>query len=268
MPRESDSSERRLHWDVTSQDYLRYRPGYPRSFFTLLRHVGIGLPAQRILDLGAGTGALAIPFAQHGARVTGVDLSEGQIQAAQEAAQRKKARIIFKVAPAENTGLPDHAFDVITASMCWGYFDEHRIVDEVLRLLAPNGRLLISSLHWIEEGGEIVVRTGALMSAYNPRAQRRSREAEREIIPHWSVGRFRLVTFHQYTTDISFTRRSWRGRIHASKWIGAALSQEKADAFDLELRRLLERIAPPRFTIAHRICLRIFEPSEPNGCAS
>jgi 2-polyprenyl-3-methyl-5-hydroxy-6-metoxy-1,4-benzoquinol methylase len=68
-----------LRWDVTSQDYLQLRPGYPDEFFGLLKHLGIGLAGQEILDLGSGTGALAIPFAKQGAHVTAVDQSEGQM---------------------------------------------------------------------------------------------------------------------------------------------------------------------------------------------
>jgi 2-polyprenyl-3-methyl-5-hydroxy-6-metoxy-1,4-benzoquinol methylase len=54
-----------LHWDTISQDYLQYRPGL-RRFFVLLRHLGIGLAGQDILDLGSGTGALAVPFVRQG----------------------------------------------------------------------------------------------------------------------------------------------------------------------------------------------------------
>jgi hypothetical protein len=60
--RPKDSSQiknpKPLHWDATSRDYLQYRPDYPRRFFILLRLLGIGLPGQKILDLGSGTGAL------------------------------------------------------------------------------------------------------------------------------------------------------------------------------------------------------------------
>lgn len=102
-----------LNWDQTSEDYSKYRPGYPASYFLLLQELGIGLKNQDILDIGTGTGALALPFAEQGAHVTGVDISTGQIEAATILASQKKLNVRFIVAKAEETGLPDKSFDVI-----------------------------------------------------------------------------------------------------------------------------------------------------------
>jgi 2-polyprenyl-3-methyl-5-hydroxy-6-metoxy-1,4-benzoquinol methylase len=92
---------KRLHWDATSQDYLQHRPGYPGEFFVLLQLLGIGLAGQDILDLGSGTGALAVPFARQGARVTAVDLSTGQIQAGRQAARQHGVKITRLAAVAQ-----------------------------------------------------------------------------------------------------------------------------------------------------------------------
>ena len=106
-----------LNWDQTSEDYSKSRPGYPDSYFLLLQGLGIGLKNQDILDIGTGTGALALPFAKQGAHVTGVDISRGQIEAAKTLASQKKLNVRFIVAKAEETGLPGRSFDVITSSM-------------------------------------------------------------------------------------------------------------------------------------------------------
>jgi 2-polyprenyl-3-methyl-5-hydroxy-6-metoxy-1,4-benzoquinol methylase len=103
-----------LNWDQTSEDYSKYRPGYPDSYFLLLQELGIGLKNQDISDVGTGTGALALPFAKQGAHVTGVDISRGQIEAAKTLASQKKLNVRFIVAKAKETGLPDKSFDVIT----------------------------------------------------------------------------------------------------------------------------------------------------------
>jgi 2-polyprenyl-3-methyl-5-hydroxy-6-metoxy-1,4-benzoquinol methylase len=249
-----------LHWDVTSQDYLKHRPGYPERFFAVLKQLGIGLPGQDILDLGTGTGALSVPFACQGASVTGADLSEGQILAAREAASRAGVRIAFKVAPAEKTKLPAHSFDVVSASMCWGYFDLSKMLVEVPRLLRPNGRLLISSLIWTKKKSGIAAATDKLIAKHNPAAAGAARAADAEVVPAWAKGYFELKSYHDFTTDLLFTRESWRGRIRACKWIGAALPPERTLAFDREHEALLDRIAPPEFPIEHRIRLQAFAP--------
>jgi SAM-dependent methyltransferase len=263
MSKTKSSEIPNLNWSATSEDYLRYRPGYPKQFFTLLRQMGIGSAGQDILDLGSGTGALAVPFARQGSRVTAVDPSDGQLQAGKEAARKYGVKIKFKVAGAEKTGLPDHSFDAITASMCWGYFDVERMKVEVPRLLRPNGLLLVSTLIWDIGAGGVIGHTDELIRRYNPEARRegtsRVWNAHGEVVPEWSQGWLRLKTFHEFTVDLPFSRVSWRGRIRACRWIGAALSPEKTVAFDRDHAALLERVAPAKFAIPHRITLRIFE---------
>lgn len=248
-----------LNWSATSYDYLRYRPGYPKRYFTLLRHLGIGSVGQEILDLGSGTGALAVQFARQGARVTAVDPSEGQIQAAKAAARKHGVKVKFKAAIAEKTGLRDHSFNAITASMCWGYFDIVRMKLEVPRLLRPGGMLLVSTLIWDMRKGGIAGQSEGLIARYNGEVRGREHRRNRAIVPDWSRHWLRLKTFHEFLADVPFTRESWRGRIRACRWIGAALPKEQTAAFDREHQALLEQIAPARFAIPHRITIRIFE---------
>ncbi|HTV43435.1 MAG TPA: class I SAM-dependent methyltransferase [Candidatus Sulfotelmatobacter sp.] len=247
-----------LNWSAISHDYLRHRPGYPKQYFTLLRQLGIGSAGQDILDLGSGTGALAIPFAGQGARVTAVDPSEGQIRAQKLAALDAGVKIKFKVGHAEKTGLPDHSFDAITASMCWTYFDVEQMKVEVPRLLRPGGLLLVSTLIWDRWEEGIFRQTLELIGKYNVEARRRQRRWDKDVVPKWSRDWLKLKTFHEYQINVPFSRESWRGRIRACRWIGPALTREQTEAFDREHAALLERIAPARFAIPHKITIRIF----------
>ena len=47
---------RSIDWGKTSQDYDRYRPGPPDSFYRKLQALDVGLPGQSLLDMGTGTG--------------------------------------------------------------------------------------------------------------------------------------------------------------------------------------------------------------------
>lgn len=248
-----------LNWSVTSHDYSTHRPGYPDNFFHLLQHLGIGLHRHHILDIGSGTGALAIPFAQQGAYVTAADRSPGQIDAASEKAARDCLDIRFIVSDAEDVQVEAGYFHAVTASMCWGYFDKKRIVDLVKRVLREDGLLMISSIIWLSDYNEITRQTEALIGRYNEDFGTRGTARDDAVIPEWSAGEFRLKTYHQYVANIPFTRESWRGRLRASKWIGAALQHEKVEAFDRELATILEKIAPETFEIPHTIRIQIFQ---------
>jgi len=139
---EAKDGEREIDWSGAAEDYARHRPGFPDSFYTRLKKYGIGAPGQRVLDLATGTGAVARALSQAGCQVVGVDIAQGQIEQAKQLAEREGVTAEFKVCPAEDTGLPDNSFDIITAAQCWLYFDRERILAEVSRLLAPGGRLV------------------------------------------------------------------------------------------------------------------------------
>lgn len=109
---------KRIDWGTASEDYAKYRPGPPESFYKRLLHEGIGLANQTILDLGTGTGVLARQFAKQGAIVTGLDISENQIRMAQALSEKDKVNVKFLISNANQIPLESHSFDVITASQC------------------------------------------------------------------------------------------------------------------------------------------------------
>lgn len=243
-----------LDWNATSTDYLRYRPGYPESFFELAFQLGVGRVGQRILDLGAGTGALALQFARQSARVVALDASESQLAALRQVAGKERLEIETVHAKAEESGLPAGSFDAVTASMCWGYFDQDAMAREVPRLLKPGGVLLVSSSIW-DARDPIAKASEQLISVYNPTSSQRRKEADPSPVPSWLVAPLVVRGFHTWLEPLYFTRESWRGRIRASKWIGAALEQSAVAAFDREHEHLLQGIAGERFAIQHRITI-------------
>ena len=113
----SFDNERPHDWGKTSTDYAGFRPGYPDSFFSTLRAIGIDVDGRRVLDLGSGPGVLAIPFALQGGLVTALDIAENQIAAARDLARKQGAHIDFVVADAHSTGLPSDSYDMVSASM-------------------------------------------------------------------------------------------------------------------------------------------------------
>jgi SAM-dependent methyltransferase len=248
-----------LDWSQAAADYERHRPGYPEAVFDLLARLGIGLPGQAVLDLGTGTGHLAIPFARRGARVTGVDVSAGQLDVAVRRAEAERLAVSFRLGPAESLDLPDGSLDAATASMCWGYLDQARLAPLLWAALRPGGLLLLASLLWSSEDGPVARRTSDLLRRHNPAfAERGGTPRAPEPAP-WASGRFALRTWHWEQVRLPFTREGWRGRQRASKWVGAALPAAQVRAFDAALARLLEAEAPPVFEVPHTVALQIFE---------
>ena len=251
---------RAFDWGHTSAEYAQFRPGYPQSLFERLAALGVGRRGQRVLDVGTGTGNIARELARRGCKVAGIDISEEQIAQARRLAAEQQLAIDFRVAPAEETGLPGNRFDVVTAGQCWLYFDRDRAVAETKRLLAPGGRLITCHLAWLPKRDPIARRTEELILKYNPQWSGANLTGHISAKPPWIKEDFFVTRFFVYEEAVPFSRDTWRGRIRACRAIGAALEQSQVQAFDAEHARLLESIAPERFSVLHWIDAHILAP--------
>ena len=224
--------KRDIDWSPTSFDYERWRPDYPESFYKRLRAFVIGKEGQTLLDLGTGVGFWARAFARQGADVCGVDIAPGQNNEARQRAKREGLAVTFSVAPAEETGHERSSFDIVTASQCWPYFDAPRAISEVKRLLKPGGHLVTGHFCWLPDNDPVVAATEALIKAHNPDLTGGDWEGQIPMVPPWSQDDFTLSGHFVYDEAIPFTRENWRGRIHASRGIGATLSAAQVETFD------------------------------------
>jgi SAM-dependent methyltransferase len=98
---------------------------------------------DRALDLGCGTGEFAELMAQAGATVVGVDVADGALVRA----RARHPELDFRLAPIDGP-LPfeDSGFDLVWASEVIEHVaDTARWLSEVRRVLAPGGRLLLTT---------------------------------------------------------------------------------------------------------------------------
>jgi len=254
----TDDGGREIDWSRTSEDYAEHRPDYPAVFYDRLAEQSVGLPGQQILDLGTGVGYLAHNFAARGAHATGIDIAAGQLAVARQRAAKANLDIQYFEASAEDTGLPDAAFDAITASQCWLYFDQQRATAEVKRLLKPGGLLAICHFCWLPHESDITQLSEELVLKYNPNwtGAGFTGEVSQEMPPCFS-GQFQPVELLVFKAPIPFTRESWRGRWRACRGVGASLPPDQIAHFDRDLAELVGRTVDQQFTVLHSIDCRI-----------
>jgi len=110
---------------------------------------GIRIAPRRILDLGAGTGALARCLARRfrGVEVVSVDPVPGLLHSARERGPRWLSRHRHVAGEAERLPLATHCADLIVSSVAMPWFDPvDDALHECLRALRPGGLLLLSTL--------------------------------------------------------------------------------------------------------------------------
>jgi ubiquinone/menaquinone biosynthesis C-methylase UbiE len=115
-------------WDTNES------PTRTQSLLVALDHVG---EPKRVLEIGTGTGSGAAVLRARfpNAEITAVDLSPEMVRIA----TTKVDGVTFEPADASRLPFPDNSFDLITQNNVPVYFNE------IARVLAPGGRVLITS---------------------------------------------------------------------------------------------------------------------------
>ena len=147
------------NWSALADDYERSFEGLSGPFAAeALRRLGLR-PGEELLDIAAGTGALALQAARAGAKVLATDFAEGMVT-------RLRARIRAEglegiraeVMDGQALALPDGGFDVCASVLGLIFFpDIPRGLAEMRRVLRPGGRAAV--VCWADpQGLELMTR--------------------------------------------------------------------------------------------------------------
>lgn len=99
-------------------------------------------PGESVLDIGTGSGSLALLAAQTGARVTGVDVAADGIERARARAAELGLDVRLDVGDAQSLPYEDASFDVVLSSFGIIFASDHRrAAEELARVCRPGGRL-------------------------------------------------------------------------------------------------------------------------------
>lgn len=236
-------------WSKISSDYARFRDIYPQTFYDKILNRNLCIKGQNVLDIGTGTGVLPRNMYRYGAKWTGTDISENQIEQAKMLS--RGMNIGYYALPTEKVDFPKSTFDVITACQCFWYFDHEQVHTRFAKMLKPNGHILILYMAWLPYEDKIAAASESLVLKYNPQWSGAGETMHPIQIPDCYNIHFDLIYHEEYPLRVHFTRENWNGRMKACRGVGASLSADKVSAWENEHKKMLIEIAPAEFDILH-----------------
>lgn len=104
-----------------------------------------------VLDLACGAGNATIPAARRGASVKGLDLTPELLDAGRVAAERAGVEIEWVVGDAQDLPFGEGEFSVVLSTFgCMFAPDQRKMAREIVRVLAPGGRVALAN--WTPSG--------------------------------------------------------------------------------------------------------------------
>jgi len=120
------------------------------------------VPGERVLDVGCGTGELALHAKERAGSaglVCGLDAAPEMIEVARRKAARQRAEVDFRVGLVEQMPYPDGSFDVVLSSLMMHHLPadlKPRALAEIRRVLKPDSRLVIVDFRGLLEQQQVV----------------------------------------------------------------------------------------------------------------
>jgi ubiquinone/menaquinone biosynthesis C-methylase UbiE len=130
----------------------------------VIDRVGVA-PGLRLLDVGTGNGGnLAIPAAQLGAEVVGLDVTPELLEHAVKRAAEAGVDVEWVEGDAQQLPFADASFDRVTSTFGAMFAPDHRrTAGELVRVCRPGGRIAMTT--WVDDGfvGELFTLTGSFL---------------------------------------------------------------------------------------------------------
>lgn len=180
------------------ENYVKYRPTYPRAVVELLAGECGLVPASVVVDVGSGTGLWSELFLEYGCTVYGVEPNREMREAGERLLARYPAFTSIDGA-AEATTLDENSADFITAGQAYHWFDRERARTEFARVLRPGGWVV---LVWNERrlAAPLVARYEQMLITFGTDYEQVTHQYEPDdfLIPFFGGNEVRLRIFENH----------------------------------------------------------------------
>ena len=234
----------------TAWYYSRYRAGCPDALRSLL--VGaLGLDGRgRMLDLGCGTGQLALPLSDCFEEVVGMDPDAEMLAEAARLGEEAGARNVSWVrGSSEDLSPALGTFRLVTIARAFHWMNRERVLEDLYGMLTHGGGVAVigepSFWNPTEVWQERVVAVIKRWLGDERRAGNRTFETPKarheEVVAR---ARFERSEQHTLSYERSWTLESIKGYLYSSSFASRQLLGDRVEGFERELERTLLELNP------------------------
>jgi len=168
-----------------ARDTDRYHRGRPSYHPEIIERVASRYGQNGVVELGAGTGILTRQLIDLGVPVIALE----PVISMRTTLSGTVPEADVRVGSAENIPLPDNSVDTIIAGQAFHWFDPPAALDEIVRVLRPEGHLVTvwnvrdESIRWVAEYSKVIEQYAVNAPRYRDMNWRRAINADHRLGP-------------------------------------------------------------------------------------
>jgi ubiquinone/menaquinone biosynthesis C-methylase UbiE len=229
--------------------YERYRLAYPDRLIARVAALAGLSPGDPVLDLGAGTGMLAVPFAQAGMAVTAMDPEPQMLAAAGEAAKAAGVSVALVQGSSYDLTPTSGPFRLVVIGRAFHWMDRSATLQMLNQIVAPEGGVAffhdahpgVPENDWYKTVREVGDRYGRGEAAH---IRERRKGGHRRYEPFLFSSAFTLLDGLSVTQRRSISEDEIVGRAFSMSTYSPEKLGDRMDAFEVDLRTVLRTLSP------------------------
>src|SRR5215469_976859 len=228
--------------------YQRYRLAYPDRLIARVARLSGLKPGDPVLDLGAGTGMLAVGFAKLGMAVTAMDPEPDMLAVCEEAAQEAGVTVTLRQGSSYDLAPGMGPFRLVTMGRSFHWMDRAATIAMLEQIVTPDGGLaLFHDAHppvaenaWFKVMRDVQDRYGRSDESH----VKERRGGHHRYEPYLFASRFNQLDGLSVTIRQTLTTDALVGRAFSMSTSSREKLGDRADAFAADLSAALRELSP------------------------